>query len=253
MLGALQRLVRSGDVVYDVGANIGLYSRFLVQVFDAGQVYAFEPMQENQELFEENCRLGGCSSRVKVLSLGVSNEDGVCEFQVDDLTSNSGTLDAVTGGKPSQSRSQYGLAPLKIQIKTARLDTIVKDGSLPKPDVIKLDIEGAEALALEGAREMLLEHKPHLAIELHGPVVGKRVLPILWDLGYTTFGELARGKDEKKEYGEVRTSDLKYVTDKYSLHFIAASHDPSRLAQPIEEYSEAAEQLVPASVARVGS
>jgi hypothetical protein len=60
--------------------------------------------------------VAGVRQRVEVISYAVGNEDGTAEFQVDDLTSNSGTLDVVTGGKPSASRVQYGLPPRTVRV-----------------------------------------------------------------------------------------------------------------------------------------
>jgi len=234
MLSALQRLVREGDVVYDIGANIGLYSRFLVQCFGASKVYAFEPMVDNQRLMAKNFELGGCASRVTVVPLAIGNEDGTCEFQVDDLTSNTGSLDVVRGGKPSASRAQYGLPPRTVRVPVARLDSIEELKGIPKPDVIKLDVEGAEALALEGAENLLSRHACRLVIELHGADVAQKVLKQLWNYGYYCFGLLA--KNGTRTYSALLDDDLKYVTDKYSLHHVLASRNADELKAPIEEF-----------------
>jgi FkbM family methyltransferase len=235
MLGALQRLVREGDVVYDVGANIGLYSRFLVQCFGASKVYAFEPMEGNQELLAKNLELGGCASRVSVIPLAIGNEDGTCEFQVDDLTSNTGSLDVVTGGKASESRAQYGLPPQTVRVPVGRLDSLAELKGIPKPDVIKLDVEGAEALALEGAEILLSQRVCRLVIELHGAEVARKVLRQLWNHGYYCFGLLA--KDGRKIYSPLLEHDLEYVQDKYSLHHVLASPNAEELSAPIDEFS----------------
>jgi len=178
MLGCMQRLLREGDVVYDIGANIGLYSRFSAQYFKASRVYAFEPVESNRALLAENLKIGGCSARVTIVPFAVGNQDGTSDFQIDDLTSNSGTLDAVTQGSPSQSHAQYGLPAATIPVTVVRLDTIVHAEGFAKPDLIKLDVEGAEALALEGARAMLSDLRPHLLIELHGVRPARDVLHV---------------------------------------------------------------------------
>lgn len=237
MLGGLQRLVRKGDVVYDIGANIGLYSRFIVQQFGASRVCAFEPMENNRLLLAENVKIAGCDSRVSIFQCAVGNEDGTVEFQIDDLTSNSGSLDAVTGGKASPSRAQYGLPPRTVRVKVARLDTLVEAESLPMPDVIKLDVEGAEAMALEGASSLLSSHGPRLAIELHGPEVARRVVEFLWSIGYHSFGPLI--KDDASTYQEVIPEKLKVVTGKYSLHYLLASKNRDDLLPPLEEFKVA--------------
>ena len=175
MLGGLQRLVRKGDVVYDIGANIGLYSRFIAQYCQASKVYAFEPVGSNCRLFTQNMSLGGCESKVVLLPLAAGNEDGTFAFQVDDLTSNSGSLDAVRSGRASQSRAQYGMPPRTVSVPVTRLDSLMERNEIAKPDVLKLDVEGAEALVLEGAAHLLSQHECRLVIELHGPEVGREV------------------------------------------------------------------------------
>src|SRR5215212_4080112 len=65
-LGMFNRLIRPGDVVYDIGANIGLYTRVMVQWFEAGRVIAFEPMRENIELLQANIALGAIGERTVV-------------------------------------------------------------------------------------------------------------------------------------------------------------------------------------------
>jgi FkbM family methyltransferase len=235
MLGALRRLVRKGDVIYDIGANIGLYSRFMAQCFDASRVYAFEPIENNRTLLVENLRLGRCESRVEIVPLAVSNEDGTCEFQIDDLTSNSGTLDAVTHGNPSQSRAQYGLPPATIRVPVACLDTLVESKGFATPALIKLDVEGAEALALEGAKSLLSQHGPYLVIELHGAEAGRQVLQVLWSVNYHCFGYLE--KNGARAYQEITPVDLEHITDQYSLHFLVASREPANLIQPIEDFT----------------
>src|SRR4051812_46356112 len=54
----LRRFVRPGDVVYDCGANLGLYERFLVSALQAGRVVAFEPVEENRRFLAANLALG---------------------------------------------------------------------------------------------------------------------------------------------------------------------------------------------------
>ena len=231
MLGALQRMVHPGDVVYDVGANIGLYSRIMVQQFQASRIYAFEPVSENRSLLMRNLEIGYCADRVVVLPFAIGNEDGSAEFQVDDISSHSGTLDAVTHGAASASRQQYHLAPLRATVQVCRLDSLIRDRNLTPPQVLKLDIEGAEAMALRGAIGLLREHSPNLVIELHGAKVAAEVLQILWECGYHCFGYLE--SSEGCVYKKLQASDLSKITDLYSLHFLAACVREEELTLPI--------------------
>jgi len=235
-LGALERMVHPGAVVYDLGANIGLYSRFLVQKFKASKVYAFEPMSENRPQLMRNLEIGGCASQVVVMPFAVGDEDGAVDFQVDDLTSNSGTLNAVTHGEACQSRHQYGLPPISETVQVTRLDTVIATQNLLLPDVIKIDVEGAEAMALRGGRRLLLEHRPGLVVELHGSEAAVEVLQVLWDCNYYCFGYLRAGEREERVYKKITASDLPIIArDDYALCFLAASAREEELTVHISD------------------
>lgn len=235
MLGALKRLVRPGDVVYDIGANIGLYSRLLVQCFHASHVYAFEPFESNRELLKENVETGICRGRVTVIPCAVGQEDGFADFQIDDLTSNTGRLDVVSHGAASESRGQYGLPPAVTQVEIHSIDTLIETMGIAVPDVEKIDIEGAEAMALRGASQLLSRHKPRLIVELHGAEVTQEVLKSLWSYGYGCFGHLVVNRAHV--YKEIVPSDLKEIVDRNSLSYIAASINREELQEPIQEFS----------------
>ena len=243
-LGALQRLIRPGMVVYDVGANIGVYARFMTSVCNAGTVICFEPMTENRELFEKNLRESAFQQRVRLMPCALSDADGEENLQVDDMMSGSAVLDRVTGGKPCQGRSQYGMGPRTELVHVARLDDLITAQNLPVPDVIKVDIEGAEAFMLAGSQETLRRHRPDLLIELHGAKPAQNVFALLNSLGYSCFGEGQNG--EQRTYRRITPEIVSRLSDYYDLHFLLASMNRQKLQQPIAPYDlEAAD---PASV-----
>jgi hypothetical protein len=155
---------------------------------------------------------------------------------VDDLTSGSGTLDAVTHGRASQLRRQYGLPPVTVEVAVSRLDTLVVTNTIAKPDVIKLDVEGAEAMTLDGARHSLSKHRPRLVIELHGHEAARSVLKVLWDIGFYCFGRLSADGAKTYKYKELTPADLEYITGPYSLPYLVASADRTDVAQPVEDF-----------------
>jgi FkbM family methyltransferase len=228
----LRHLVRPGDVVYDCGANLGLYDRFLVTTLGAGRVVAFEPSAENRRFLAANLALGGIADRVTVLPMALADEDGSAEFQVDDVQTTSGTLSKVTGGAASEGRRNLRLAPRTDTVLCRRLDTVVREERLPPPDVIKIDVEGAEALLLRGAAGILRERRPRLVVELHGAAVAREVLSSLLAQGYACAGKLA-GHLHPTGYGRIDEPMLARVQGLYDVHFIMASHDPADLpAEP---------------------
>ena len=231
MLGAMQRLIDPNDIVFDAGANIGLYVRFMLQKFGAGRVIAFEPAAQNQALLHENIRLGNCQNCVQVVAKALADYDGMDEFQTDDISTAGGTLNVVTQGGPSQARRQYGLSPVTETVTVASLDTMVESGTLPAPNVIKVDVEGAEERLLRGAARTLKNHSPRLAIELHGIEESRAVVCFLLNVGYSLFGFL--NTEKGIIYKEIVASDVDEITDPYSLHYCVAGRDRDVLRTPI--------------------
>jgi FkbM family methyltransferase len=189
-LAMFRQLIRPGDVVYDIGANIGYYTRFIARDMGAGQVISFEPMTENAELLERNVALAKLDDKVKVYRLALSDHTGDELLQVDDVMGGTAVLDAVAGGKPSEARQHVGLGPKTETVKVMTLDSLIQRDNLPAPAFIKIDTEGAEAMVLGGALNTLRTHKPRLAIALHGEGPTRAVLNLLMRLGYTCRGEV---------------------------------------------------------------
>ncbi|HEX4961536.1 MAG TPA: FkbM family methyltransferase [Thermoanaerobaculia bacterium] len=224
----LRHLVRPGSVVYDCGANLGLYCRFLVSTLGAGRVVAFEPVAENRRFLAANLALGGIEDRVTVLPMALADEDGTAEFQVDDVQTSSGTLSKVTGGGPSEGRRNLRLGPLTDQVLCRRLDTVVAEERLPPPDVLKIDVEGAEPLLLRGAAALLRTYRPGLVIELHGAAVAREVILLLDEIGYACAAKVS-ARLHPTGYGPVDPSMLPRVNGLYDIHFIVAVSDPAAL------------------------
>jgi FkbM family methyltransferase len=234
VVGCFQRLVRPGDVVYDVGANIGLHTRLLCSRFGAGEVVAFEPMTENVALLRANVALGGPQCRVRVVPAAVSDSDRREALQVDDVMSQSAALDSVTGGAASGGRRQYGLPPRTEEVDVVRLDSVVDRDRLPAPALIKIDVEGAEASVLRGAAEVLRRYRPALVVELHGTAAAREVFRILHDYGYACYGYVSSGGEGRK-YKRVTPEDAAGLVGDYDLHHLvaAAPPDDAELRSPV--------------------
>lgn len=235
-LALLEHLIRPSDVVYDVGANVGLYLRFIGSYFGAGHVVAFEPMSDNLPLLEKNVRLGGLGNRATIVRCALADVECDVELQVDDVQTASAVLDRVTGGAPSEGRASLNLEPKTETVPCYTLDHLMQKESLPVPDLIKVDIEGAEAMMLRGAREVLSTQRPRLLVELHGPDVAREVVDFLFDLDYHVAGKVNPdlfGND----HARIRPSDLDRLNDRYDLHFIGASTNPDDLPDDVAPFS----------------
>lgn len=154
---ALVRHLGAGDVLYDLGANIGFFSLLGAQLTGPdGGVYAFEVAPDNAAAIRRNAELNGLTN-VTVIERAVSSGPGVGRLQVVDDQSWSKLV-------------QYGEHPLTervIEVELAAIDDLARSEGLPAPNVVKIDVEGAEIAALEGMRRTIDEHRPAIICELH--------------------------------------------------------------------------------------
>ena len=162
------RLIRKGDVVLDVGANVGFYSLLgAVLAGREGRVIAFEPVGENVAHLRRHLSLNELEDRVEVIEAAVANRPGLRRFTTGEYRA-TGKLDG--GGD--------------IEIPAVSLDDMMDEGRLSRVDFIKIDVEGAELEVLEGAMEMLKRFRPRLVVELHNPEMDRRCPELLRKLGY---------------------------------------------------------------------
>jgi FkbM family methyltransferase len=156
------KLVRPGMQVFDVGANIGYISLILArQVGESGRVTAFEALPANQERLRSNLDLNEIGARVDLVPAAVIDAVRPVRF----LIAGSGGM-----GKAEGSAGRQNIAYEEtIEVQGISLDDYVYTQGHPSPDLVKMDIEGGEVLALPGMQRLLLEGRPVLLMELHGP------------------------------------------------------------------------------------
>ncbi len=158
----IRDLVRPGMITFDVGANIGYISMMLArQVTETGRVFSFEALPENQERFVLNLKTCGFDDRVQLIKAAVVRSSGVVQFQIGP----SGGMGKATG---SAGRQEYAYAG-SIAVPAISLDDFVYQQGNPAPQVVKMDIEGGEVLALPGMQQLLERARPVMLLELHGP------------------------------------------------------------------------------------
>jgi FkbM family methyltransferase len=162
LMAGIADLVAPDSIAYDLGANIGYISLMLARcVGEQGRVYAFEALPSNQERLEQNIQLNKLEEGVIVVPAAVSDRSSVLSFMV----AASGGMGKVAG---SAGRHTVEYAET-IEVNGIALDDFVYLEGKPAPDVIKIDIEGGEVLALPGMRRILKEKRPVIFLELHGP------------------------------------------------------------------------------------
>ena len=162
---AFKPCVRDGAIVMDVGANVGAYTLlFATWAGLSGRVFAFEPSDASRSGLERHLRLNGLSTRVSVRAEAVAEATGTMPFK--------------DTGSDGDNRILASAADDARSVPSVSVDDFCATHGVA-PDIIKVDVEGAELAVLRGARRTIAARGAQLAlfVELH---------PSLWPtLGYT--------------------------------------------------------------------
>lgn len=141
--------IKSGDVVLDLGANIGLFS--CVAAAKGAHVLAFEPMSGHlEEILSRHAELN-CGN-IRHYKYALSDKNGVMRLNVSSFSDAAGSIVS------QKHADKYEM------VNVTTLDAFIEENNIDKVDFIKCDIEGAERLMLAGARETLIRFAPKLAI-----------------------------------------------------------------------------------------
>lgn len=185
---AMLRNLREDDVFFDVGANVGIVALHAAKIC---RTVAFEPDPSFRRRLQVNSGLNS-DRTVTVEPVAISDSDDRVVLYTD---GDDGTSPSLV-----HQRGESG----QVSVSARSLDSLVAEGRLPRPTVIKLDIEGAEILALRGAAGLLAapERPRVLFIEVHDtflPGFGSsadEVYALLQKYGYTEAVYRARRADQ---------------------------------------------------------
>lgn len=163
----LGNLIRKNSVFYDIGANVGFYA-LLGSVLTGlgGHVYAFEPLPRNVSYLRRHVDMNRLAN-VKVFDFALSNFNGETGF--------------FEGNSPSEAHIS---AKATLKVKTLTLDHAISVYQLKPPDVIKIDVEGAEADVLQGAAITLRNFSPVIVLATHGSDIHQNCVELLSNYEY---------------------------------------------------------------------
>jgi FkbM family methyltransferase len=150
--------LKPGMGVLDLGANFGYFTLIASKVVGpTGRVFAFEPEPGNRALLEKNIAFNGFS-QARALPFAVSDKAGSLRLFVD--SANLGNPSIAQGNVPSKAGF--------VDVRTISVDEFFStEGDVPpRIDLVKMDVQGAEALVIRGATELLARDRPLLLIEL---------------------------------------------------------------------------------------
>jgi len=173
----LPYMVNSGDIVLECGANIGYYTLILSRLVEEhGLIIAVEPNPSACDLLRINLRLNKASN-VDVHELALGEEKGTVQFYIPSASN----LSSITPMK-----GQKIIEVIDVEIDT--IDSLVERLALPRLDLLRMDIEGYEAVAINGSMNSLSRFHPRILLECHkekmGIEVANELLLKLKVLGY---------------------------------------------------------------------
>lgn len=145
------------DVFFDVGANLGIFSCFAASRITQGHIVAFEPYPPNVRQLKRNLSYNADKSDYDILDVALSDSHGSISFTSPD-------------DDPGNQTANISPTDDSIEVEAITGDELVDGGSVPSPTVVKIDVEGAEPLVIDGLEKSLNKSSCRLLYcEIHLP------------------------------------------------------------------------------------
>jgi len=168
MQACIAALVRPGMVIWDIGANAGFHTLAFARLAGpGGRVVAFEPLAENVQNLLQHVRLNRLTN-TRVVQAALAARSGWTSFAIAELNSM---------GRLTDQDTSY-LVPV------TSIDEFLAREPGARPDVLKIDVEGAEAAVLAGAAGLLSRFAPQILLAVHGAKQSRQCREILLAHGY---------------------------------------------------------------------
>ena len=177
---ALRSLNLKPRMIFDIGANIGLGSFFMRTLYPEAKVAGFEPSKAEGEVLARNyADWPGC----ELFPVAVGDQDGVnLRFAVHPDKTGGQHL----AGESDEAGWNYVEVPMR------RIDALIDEGRLPAPDLVKIDVEGAEVAVLKGFGRFLGAPAAYI-METHSESLHAECMNLLQAQGYVVASDVPRG------------------------------------------------------------
>lgn len=169
ILQQVMPLVQQGWTVWDCGTYIGYYALlFARHVGPSGSVVAFDLDLRNLSRARQNAA-SNFLGNIEFVNAAIGAPSGTVEFILDETTNSHLPGNYIGGTEMASIWSQHDNNKPRGRVESVSFDQALVEKRLPKPDLIKVDIEGAEKVALNYGEYMFREVRPLLLLELHNP------------------------------------------------------------------------------------
>lgn len=199
-----KKLINKGDTVIDIGANLGYYSiLFSRWVGDTGKVYAVEPIQLYNKVFNDFTK---GRDNISLLSYALGAEEKMISLVT---SSRSGYFNT---GLPHvyDSKRDGDINDQEFRFEAQMTSPRKLFADIDRIDFVKCDIEGLEHIVLDEMKEILYKHKPIVQVEVWGENK-QQVMQLFEDLGYTPH-KLIKGKlSPDKKLIEKKEGDFIFI------------------------------------------
>jgi len=197
------KYLKENDIFYDIGANCGFYSHLAIEFCQ--EVHAFEPLSDVFTYLYKNLSK---ENNIFLNNLALSDNSASDFLYIRKNQSGVSTL------IPDNPKSEIYI---KTKVETDTLDRYsIKH---KKPTIIKLDVEGAENLVLEGGIDTIKKYKPTIAMEVRGGERGRNIsqkaVKIIKACGYTNIYRI----DEKGDKEGISCIDFSRINDSDNFIF----------------------------------
>jgi len=165
------------EIVWDIGAGVGTYTCFVASALTSGHVVGFEPEATNRARLRKNLTVNAANERWTVLPIALANGNGVAVL----------SSEFVEAGSGHHYLSSDGTGAL---VRTRRGVSLIREDGFAAPDVLKIDVQGAEKLLLDGMGP-LLDTVESIYLEIHREKCGRygtsadAIEALLCNAGYT--------------------------------------------------------------------
>ncbi len=181
----------SPNVIFDIGANVGLAGCYFAAIFPHSEIYGFEPESGAYRVAEINYRN---IRRGKLFKVALTSQNGEANILSSDIGSGGQKLEVYD---PSSNWRRE-------KVKTYRLDDLIRAENLPTPDLLKIDVEGAEYDVLLGLGDIAQKVKG-IVMEVHSDVLWEKCSSFLSENGFLVLSnEQKFGTEVRFVYAEQR-------------------------------------------------